>query len=191
MIKLQDGELTSVLPYYIKSSTDVQAISYAYHMAMKRMLKFSKRTMLYANIDEIPEELLDLMALEVRAQYYDESMNIQVKREIIRNSLSWYIKGGTVEAVEDMVRIVLGGGKVTEWYQYGGKAGTFRISTEAELSPNSIKKLNEIIDRVKNKRSQLTCVSVERDITQLFRLAAHSRHYPHMVVKDSGLNNSN
>ena len=40
MIKLQEAELTSVLPAYIKENTDVQAISYAFQMGMRKFSQY-------------------------------------------------------------------------------------------------------------------------------------------------------
>lgn len=91
MIRLQDAELISVLPYYIKSDTDVQAISYAFKMAMQNAFRYSRWIMLYANVDELPHDILDLLALELRAQYYEESMDIEIKRNFIYPDNSGYI----------------------------------------------------------------------------------------------------
>ena len=189
MIKLKDAELISVLPSCIKSNVDVQAISYAYRMAMQNLFRYSRWTMLYANIDELPDNILDLLALEIRAQYYEESMETKTKRDIIRGALVWYVTGGTVYAVEEMTQTVFGEGNVVEWYEFGGKPGEFYIETNEEFSPDVIRRFNEIIDKVKNKRSKLTKVVVKRKSQQNIYLAVHSRGYAHVVLYDNGLNN--
>lgn len=189
MIRLQDAELISVLPYYIKSDTDVQAISYAFKMAMQNAFRYSRWIMLYANVDELPHDILDLLALELRAQYYEESMDIEIKRNIIKKSISWYVTGGTVAAIEEMVQAVFGEGNVVEWYQFGGTPGTFYIETNEELSPDIVIRFNEIIDKVKNKRSQLEKVVVKRKNPSFLYLAAYSRCNPHVIIRDNGLNN--
>lgn len=189
MIKLKDAELISVLPPYVKEDADVQAISYAFKMGMAKLLQFSRATQLYADIDNLPEKLLDLLALELQCQYYDELMNIEMKRGIIKNSLAWYSKGGTVSAVEEMVQMIFGEGKVTEWYQFGGNPGTFRIETNSEMSPDIIKKLTEIIEKVKSKKSHLTNVYINRKIYGKLFVAVHNRQIKHVIVRDNGLNN--
>lgn len=188
MIKLKDAELISLLPPCIKNNADVQAISYAYRMAMKNIFQYSRWVMLYANIDEIPDRILDLLALETRAQYYEESMKTEVKRDIIRKTIAWYVMGGTVYAVEEMARTVFGEGNVVEWYQFGGVPGEFYIETSEEFSPDIVRRFNEIIDKVKNKRAKLTKVEVKRRSRQNTYLAAHSRGYFHVVLHDDGLN---
>lgn len=127
MIKLQEAELTSVLPAYIKENTDVQAISYAFQMGMKKLSQYVANCALYGNLDTLPKFLLDLLAMEMRCQYYEESLTIEVKREMIRNSLAWYFKSGTVSAVEELIQVVFGKGELEEWFQFGGVPGTFRV----------------------------------------------------------------
>lgn len=189
MIKLHDAELISVLPPYVKEDADVQAISYAFKKGMAKLLQFAETVQVYAAIDNLPEKLVDLLALELQCQYYDESMNIETKRGMIKNSLAWYSKGGTVSAVEEMIQMIFGEGKVTEWYQFEGTPGTFRIETDTEMSPDVIKKLTEIIEKVKNKKSHLTSVFVNRKMYTRAFIAVHNRQVKHIVVKDNGLNN--
>lgn len=127
MIRLQEAGLISVLPTYIKEDTDVQAISYAIQMEMRKLSQYVSNSALYGNIDTLPEFLLDILAIELRSQCYEESLTIEVKREIIRNSLAWYSKSGTVSAVEELIQVVFGKGELEEWFQFGGQPGTFRI----------------------------------------------------------------
>lgn len=189
MIKLRDAGLISVLPPSIKEDSDVQAVSYAFQMGMQKMLDLANLSSVLANIDELPEKILDLLAIEMRSQYYDESMDIEIKRNIIKNSLAWYAKGGTVSAVDEMIQTVFGEGEVVEWFDFNGEPGTFYIETNAELSPDTISQFNEIIDNVKNMKSQLIDVRVNRKIPQQLYIKTCSRNIPHIIVKDNGLNN--
>lgn len=166
MIKYTEAELISVLPPYLKNSADVQAISYAFRMAMSKVIRFSVMTSLYANTDELDEDLLDLMALELKTQYYDENMDIQTKRELIKNTLAWYKKAGTPAAVAELVAAAFGEGKVEEWFEYGGKPYMFRIVTNASLTPEMNALFNQMIKKVKNTRSHLESISIIRTIRQ-------------------------
>ena len=65
MIKYKDGEMISVLPPILSSEPDIAAISYAYKMAMSKIIDLSVTVSLYANIDQMDEDILDLMALEL------------------------------------------------------------------------------------------------------------------------------
>ncbi|MEG7531674.1 MAG: phage tail protein I [Hungatella sp.] len=189
MIRLHEAELTSVLPPYIKEDPDIQAISYSFKMAFVKLLQYARMASLYADIDILPENILDLLGLELQSQYYDETMGVDVKRGIIKHSLAWYTRGGTVSAVNEMVQTVFGEGRTVEWYEFGGVPGTFYIDTNTELSKDTVKQFNDIIDKVKNKRSHLINVRVNRKIQEDIYIASHNRKTPHAIIKDSGLNN--
>ena len=189
MIKLSEAEITSILPPFIKEDNDVQAMSYAFKRGMQKMLAYAKLSSLYANIDKLPCDIVNLLALELQSQYYDESMDIDIKRSIVNNSIAWYAKGGTVSAVDEMVQTIFGEGEVVEWYKYDGEPGTFYINTNTELSPDIIEKFNEIIGKVKNKKSHLTNVKINRRVQCSCYTTIHNRVAPHIVIKDNGLNN--
>lgn len=160
MTKYKDAEPASVLPHILSSDPDIAAISYAYKKAMKNMIDTSMRTVLYADIDCMDEELLDLMALECNSQYYAENLSIDTKRKLIKNSLIWHQRAGTTGAVNELIGTVLGEGEVVEWFNFGGAPGTFKILTSAKLNDSSLKQFQNIISKVKNISSSL--ISVEQ-----------------------------
>lgn len=187
MIKLFDAEPASLWPSYITQNPDAMAFSYAVQMGVKKMLSFSKLSSLLANIDGLPEQILDLLALELRSQYYDEAMDLAVKRLIIKNSIIWHAKGGTVEAVNEMIQTVFGDGRAVEWMEFNGEPGTFYIETGTELTPEIIRQLKEVIDRVKNKSSTMTNIVVKRSINGNLYLANHIRKVPRVVIREGDL----
>ena len=141
MIRYQDAELISVLPSVLSSDPDIAAISYAYKKAMERIIELSIQISLYANIEKMDDEILDLMALEFRTQYYDETLPIAVKRQLIKNALKWYQKAGTPSAVQELIYTVFGEGEITEWFDYADPPftpGTFEITTGARVTEELI-----------------------------------------------------
>lgn len=182
MIKLHDGEPLSVLPVYFKEDPDTIAFSYAFKQGMAKLLTFSAVSELYANIDHLPDVILDLIAIEMKSQYYNDAMDIAMKRKIIKSSLSWYAKGGTISAVNEMIQTVFGKGQVVEWPDFNGEPGTFYIETRAEITPEAVKLFDEIIDKVKNKSSKFISLQVRRDLNQDTCLASYVRPVPHYRI---------
>ena len=127
MTDLYNGELVDILPVYFKYEPDVIAYSAALKVGMEYMLEYAKRTMLCADIDELPEYLVNYLAVENDASYYTEDMAIGVKRNIVKNALYWKYEAGSVAAVSELVNTVLGNGIVREWYEYGGDPYSFKI----------------------------------------------------------------
>lgn len=155
MISLYDSQITDVLPISIKDLPEVQAISYAISNMNKRLINFSKKVALYNAIDILDDCILDILAVELRTQYYDENLDIVIKRKLIKNTLVWYMKAGTPSAVEELVEAVFGTGEVEEWFDFNGDPYTFRVTTNAKLDPEGIEKFFKMINKVKNTRSHM------------------------------------
>lgn len=149
MTSLRDSQIADILPDILKYRPDVQAVSYAIRMQIARIYDLSQRCRMLAGIDAIGEDVLDLLAIELQSIYYDTSLPIDKKRDIIRSTLRWHWYGGTKASVEDYIRTIFGGGDVTEWYEYGGSPYTFKIDAEDTGSPMSIGRIIETIFKIK------------------------------------------
>ena len=149
MTSLRDSQIADILPDILKYRPDVQAVSYAIRMQIARIYDLSQRCRMLAGIDVIGEDVLDLLAIELQSIYYDTSLPIDKKRDIIRSTLRWHWYGGTKASVEDYIRTIFGGGDVTEWYEYGGSPYTFKINAEDTGSPMSIGRVIETIFKIK------------------------------------------
>lgn len=169
MIKLEDGELLSLLTTPLKDSTDVIALSYALKMGAAKLLECARRTRMYAAIDTLPEWILDRLAVDLRSPYYETDMEIFMKREIVKKSIQWHMKAGTVSTVEEMVSTIFGEGELTEWFDFEGEPGepgTFDITASADATFDMLDRFTRIIDNVKNVRSHLRRVIVKGYINQ-------------------------
>lgn len=165
MIKFCESSIGAVLPIYLSKTPEVQAISFAIAKQIEKMCGRMEKEKIYVAIEKLSEDVLDLLALEMRSQYYSDAMDIQKKREIIKNTMKWYMKAGTASAVREMVNVVFGEGKVVEWFDFedGEKTpGTFEIETEAGLTTDILSKVSERIKNVKNTRSHIRRVKTLR-----------------------------
>ena len=121
MIKYTESEMLQVMPEPLKYKAEVVALSYAIKRAIGKMVGYAERASVYAAIDKLPEDILDLLAVELRAQYYDEDMDISIKREIVKKTMLWYHRAGTPSAVEELISAVFGEGEISEWFEYAVK----------------------------------------------------------------------
>lgn len=187
MIDLYNSQITDILPDNLKATADVQALSYALHKAIQKLINYSNQTRIYSAIQSLPERILDILAVELRSQYYDESLPIEIKRNIIQNTLQWYCYAGTPYAVEELISTLLGSGKVKEWFEYEGKRGTFVVETNAQLTVNTVSKFTSMIKKVKNARSHLTKIYFIGDSYEKKYNAEGMVYIPRISIKDSGL----
>lgn len=162
MINLYDSSITDILPEPLSNDPKVQALGYAIKRAMQRLLNYCQNISVYAVIDTAPEQVLDLLAVELNTQYYDDSMPVEVKRNLIKNTLIWYTKTGTKAAVQELVENIFGNGEVQEWFDYGGDPFCFKVITSNINSTDEmIQQLASIVGSVQNARSHLDSVVVE------------------------------
>ena len=163
MIKYTESEMLQVMPEPLKYKAEVVALSYAIKRAIGKMVGYTERASVYAAIDKLPEDILDLLAVELRAQYYDEDMDISIKREIVKKTMLWYHRAGTPSAVEELISAVFGEGEISEWFEYGGEPYHFKIKTDAVLSASDMEYFEKIIRNVKNVRSHLEEIQLSRE----------------------------
>lgn len=162
MTNLHSSNITDILPAHLASDERVQALGYAINRAMQRLMGYCKNIGVYNSIDTVPEEILDLLALELKTQYYDDSQSIEVKRNLIKNTLVWYMKTGTPASVTEAVAAVFGNGEVEEWFEYGGEPYHFKVHTSNINSTDEmVQQLMNIISTMQNARSHLESVIVE------------------------------
>ena len=162
MINLYDSNITDILPAALASDPKVQALGYAFKRATQRLMDYCQNISLYAAIDTAPEELLDLLAVEFNTQYYDTSMDIEVKRKLVRNTFIWYMHTGTAAAVTELVEAVFGSGEIEEWFQYGGDPYHFKIHTfNVEATDEMLQLAERLVNSAQNVRSHLEEVIVE------------------------------
>lgn len=129
MIKLHDGQVADILMNGMRNNPEIQALSYAIHQEKQRILHLADSTRTAAAIDELPEAVLDSLAVELRTQHYGVDLPIEAKRSLIKNTLVWYKKAGTLAAIKELAAIAYGECEVQEWWQYGGEPGRFKVAT--------------------------------------------------------------
>lgn len=188
MIKLSDGELLDILPAQMKYDTEMICLSYALKCGVEKLLAYEKGTMTVNFIDFLPEKILDVLAVEMRSPYYSDAMDIEVKRQVIKNSYIWHFKAGTVSAVSEMVSTVFGEGSVVEWPDFtdGEKEPyLFDIETNARLTEDIYEILLSIIERVKNVRSHLRRIKIDRDINGTEYAGAGAVSSPRISVSNT------
>lgn len=172
MIKFTEGGLIDIWP---EKDPEIQALSYALQQQFKKLKAYADKTQCYSDVDDLDEEILDYFAVEMRSMYYEQDLEIERKREIVKNTLKWYTYAGVPATVAEMVGVVFGSGKIVEWFNYDEPPftpGTFDIITSARLTPDIIEQLNAMIQKAKNVRSHIRKVTIVRDVHSAMHLAA-------------------
>lgn len=85
-------------------------------------------------IDRLDEAVLDILAYDLKVDWYDYDYPIRAKRELIKGSILAHKRLGTVYAVETVLNSLYPGSEIEEWFDYGGEPGYFRINVDVTES---------------------------------------------------------
>jgi len=106
--------------------------------------------LIYSNIDELSHDVLDILAWQFRVDWYDSTLDIDIKRKLIKNSIKVHKSKGTVYAVEQVIQDMFGDGEVQEWFEYGGEPYHFKvITTNASVTAELANQFNVAVNKVK------------------------------------------
>ena len=171
MTDLYSGQLTDLLQNESEYNIEIEALAYATLQEKQRIMDEADKTRTLAMIEQLPEEVLDVLAVELRSPYYSDDMTIEQKRTIIKNILVWFYHSGTPAAVAEMAAAIFGSGQVVEWFDFDPNdgeivPGEFDVETSGEMQDPLVfmEQINRIIGRVKNTRSHLRMVRFLRII---------------------------
>ena len=188
MIKFTEGGLIDIWP---EKDPEVEALSYALQQQFIILKKYADQMQCFSNVEELYETVLDYLAIELQAMYYEQSMDLDKKREIIKNTMKWHIYAGTPAAVSEMVNVIFGTGRVVEWFDFENPEeripGTFDIVTDAGFSKDLIEQFNKTIKKVKNARSHLRKVNIERKNDATVFIAGKSVLHANIRIHDNGI----
>lgn len=133
---LTKENLLSTFPAGLRENPSVAALGDVTMEALAKRPAEIGLLSLYPRIDELPEDLLDILAYDFKVDWWDAEYSLEEKRRIFKDS--WYVHKhlGTKAAVETALRAIYPKAEVQEWFQYGGKPYFFRLSIDltGELS---------------------------------------------------------
>lgn len=117
---------------------------------------------IYSRIDELPEDLLDILAYDFKVDWWDGNYTLEEKRQTIKSNWRVHRQLGTKAAVETAIRAIYPATEVQEWWEYGGEPYHFRLVIDPEqigLDPEKHKRVLQRAKFYKNQRSWMDEVS--------------------------------
>lgn len=180
MISLQNARLTDALPQIIAKEPWAQAMAYAVNNQLRKLLTYAEGTMLHANLNKMPDAVLDVLAKELRLPYYDATLSTAVKRGLVKGGLQYWATAGTPESLTKILANIFGDAEIEEWFEYGGAPGYFRIwTTNPNVTGETLEQFTRTAQDVKRLSAWLEEVLVDMsipnmDIRQGFALYDHT-----------------
>ena len=136
------------LPETLKRDPKMKALAAAVTEQMLGVSGEIDNVLIYSRIDELPEELIDILAFDMHVDWYDYSYPLAAKRDILKNSVKVHKKMGTKYAIEKGLSGLYPISEVEEWFEYEGQPHHFHIV--CDVSSNRITaSYREIVNAVK------------------------------------------
>lgn len=181
MIDFCNGEIKDILPRNLLGP-EAEAVSFAIGEAMRRFQRYSRTSHPYAEIEQVPEAVLDLLAVEANTQYYSQTLPRKTKERLVMQTLVWYMHAGTPSVLDEFLATVMAGGYIEEWYQYSGDPYHFKAYARAyedeTIPPGYGTEIKRQLEIYKNTRSCLE--SLTFILTTMFPLKIGNSSQLHM-----------
>lgn len=164
MITLDKAQITAVLPPHLAKQARTQALSQTLNKLINMALGYIPGALLHTNVDGLKEEVIDMMAVDMRTHFYDETLPLETKRQLVKNTLYWHTIAGTPRAVEELADVVFGEGTVGEWFEEGLEPGYFTInSVNQKVTNEKAEDFIRLLESIKRKSQHLESVQLISD----------------------------
>ncbi len=162
---IHDVAWIDLIPPSISGDPQVKGLSVAVSPQLQEVSNVIRESIILARLNELPEEVVDLLAWQYHVDFYEQDLPIGQKRELVRTSIDAHRHKGTPYAVELVVKAILNDGIVQEWFEYGGEPYHFRvIKINGQVTAEMYPKLKKAVETVKNTRSWFESVSLYREM---------------------------
>ena len=153
---LTTENLMSTLPDFLRRDETIMALAESIAEKLGSLPEQIDSIRIYAMIDELPEELLDILAYDFKVDWWDPNYTIEQKRQTLKESWTVHRQLGTKRAVETAMSAVYNDTYVSEWYEYEGDPFHFMLHIDVTFENADPIKHQRVLDRLeyyKNLRS--------------------------------------
>lgn len=151
-----DIDFTRALPPSLKNDENMLALAKVVAEELQTTARLSSLNLIYARIDELEENVLDILAYDFHVDWYSYDYPIEVKRAVIKDSVRVHKRLGTLYAVTTALGNVYPESEVEEWFDYNGEPFSFRV----------------VLD-VTNSKAPAEYFAIKKAVDSYKRLTAH------------------
>jgi phage tail P2-like protein len=170
---IREAALTESLPLPLQFDPEMSALAAATEEQLRKNAADTEKAVIYARIDELPESVIDTLAVDMHVDWYYSDAALDIKRRTVKESVSVHKTLGTRFAVEQAIGTYFGGAEVSEWFEYGGEPGCFRLATYDLAAVNArYLPFLKILEKVKRKSARLESLElIQSEDTAIYAAA--------------------
>lgn len=103
---------------------------------------------IYPRIEELPEDLLDILARDFKVDWWDINYDLAEKRRTLKDSWRVHKMLGTKAAVETAISAIYPHTRVLEWFEYGGEPYHFKLDINITNDTINSEKQRRVLERM-------------------------------------------
>lgn len=155
---INPANLLRTLPEVLSNDEKILALATSIANELSALSAETALATIYANIDNLPEAVLDKLATDFKVDWW--SFDYTLAEKIRTLKASWYVhrRLGTKSAVEHALSAIYEGSKVVEWFEYRGEPYHFKLIIPVDVTTLDLNKHSTVlslVDYYKNLRSVL------------------------------------
>lgn len=127
MNDIYSTDFSEFLPGALRHDPKMIALARALTEQLLTVSGSMDNVLIYSRFEELPEDLVDILAYDMHVDWYDYSYPLQVKRDLVKNSVKVHKKMGTKYAMETALGSIWPKSEVEEWFNYEGEPHHFRV----------------------------------------------------------------
>lgn len=163
---LTASNLLGSLPQVLRDDESMVALAKSVAAVLEKRKDEIRTIAIYPRIDELPEDLLDILAKDFKVDWWDKGYSLETKREILKTSWHTHRILGTKDAVTTALRALYDQFDVKEWWEYGGEPGFFKVETQSFQLICELDKFVATLSAVKRLTAHLEKVNVKAAMYQ-------------------------
>lgn len=150
-------DLTRTFPPALRDDPKMMALAQAVAAQLSKTNREIPRNIIYAKIDDLEEDVLDVLAYDLHVDWYDYTHPLAAKRAVIKDSVRVHKRLGTLYAVRTALGSVYPESEIEEWFDYNGRPHTFRVVLDVThaRAPAEYSSIKKAIDSYKRLSAQM------------------------------------
>lgn len=148
--------ILGTFPFSLARDEDKEKLAESIVGSLAELMADTDKEQIYTQISSLDEPLLDILAKDLKVDWYDYEGTLSEKRKTIAECINVHRYKGTKYAVETALKGVYDNVIVSEWYEYNGEPYHFKVTIYD--STNNEEKRARVLEKIqyyKNLRSVL------------------------------------
>lgn len=154
---LTPANMLRTLPDVLARDEGMNALAQIVANAIAGLVEETRAVQIYTRIDELDEKVLDILAVDLRADWYDYNYSLATKRAMIRDSFFSHRHLGTKGSITQALRDIYPNSTLMEWFEYGGDPFFYRVIIDVTntIEPADLGLIKKKINYHKSLRSHM------------------------------------